>query len=64
MPALAWERIAPPLPCAWRPWDVRSSAGPPPPSTLSRMTSAPTASLATAQRSLGDPGRRYPLWPR
>ncbi|MDH6188487.1 hypothetical protein M2168_001519 [Streptomyces sp. CZ24] len=27
------------------------------------MTSAPTASLATAQRSLGDPGRRYPLWP-
>lgn len=30
-PALAWERIAPPLPCAWRPWDVRSSADPPPP---------------------------------
>ncbi|MFH9643720.1 pyridoxal-phosphate dependent enzyme [Streptomyces albidoflavus] len=27
------------------------------------MTSPPTASLATAQRSLGDPGRRYPLWP-
>ncbi|WP_186782958.1 pyridoxal-phosphate dependent enzyme [Streptomyces sp. CBG33] len=27
------------------------------------MTSPPTVSLATAQRSLGDPGRRYPLWP-
>ncbi|MFE0495988.1 pyridoxal-phosphate dependent enzyme [Streptomyces albidoflavus] len=27
------------------------------------MASPPTASLATAQRSLGDPGRRYPLWP-
>lgn len=27
------------------------------------MTSAPTFSLATAQHSLGDPIRRYPLWP-